>query len=190
MLVKSNAQLWRNKGVFGEGPWGIWLICQGSAMGKGYTPHMSVANKQWLFLLDIHWRNNFGPLQCRGKANSCFRLRSTLASSEERIKSEIPHSLVLVSSISLCPSLVTEGFSVSFSTIQQSPSPAYFCLFVFSWMTDEYVGVHTVWHRSSLLLNGEVCRAEPPSVSNQTCPVGFGIKASKSIQVFFCSVLS
>lgn len=73
MLVKSNTQLWRNKGVFGEGPWGIWLICQGSAMGQGYTPHMSVANKQWLFLLDIHWRNNFGPLQCRGKANSCFR---------------------------------------------------------------------------------------------------------------------
>lgn len=73
MLVKSNTQLCRNKGAFGEGPWGTWLICQGSAVGQGYTPHMSVANKQWLFLLDICWSNHFGPLQCCGKAKSSFR---------------------------------------------------------------------------------------------------------------------
>lgn len=76
-------------------------------MGQGYSPHVSVANKKWLFLLDIHWRNYLDLCSDGERLNLVSDLRSTLASSKEWVKSEVTDSLVLVSSISLCPPLVS-----------------------------------------------------------------------------------
>lgn len=97
-------------------------------MGQGYSLHVSVTNKKWLFLLDIHWRNYLDLCSDEERLNLVSDLRSTLASSEEWIKSEVAHSLVLVSNISLCPRLVAGGGAVPvpFSAIQQSPFPIFF----------------------------------------------------------------
>lgn len=126
MLGKSNTQLSRNKGAFCEGPWGTRLVCQGSAMRQGYSPPVSVAREQKLFLLDIHWRNHLDLCSDVERLNLISDLRSTHFGIIRRV-GQIRGPSLLGFSLKhfTVPPLATGGFPVPLSAIQHRPSPTF-----------------------------------------------------------------